>query len=538
MILARSLLPQLAGLLLIAACASTPLTEEQKQSAMEKADEDLLAGRLDAAESGFAAVLDADPNDPRANAGAGLARLRDGRAEQALASFDAALAVVPDDPHYTFLRARALRSLGRVDEAIEAADSTLSRDPHNAPAVITLMDLLAEAGRHEQAAAVAREAAKQWPEDPVVQLKAGQVLVSTEAPLEALECFETARRLRPWEPDPLEGVIESLRRAGRTQDAWALMPKLRELSASAESIELLRRAAVGQSTPGPAKAYIDALYAQGRFQDVLRETKLFIEQFPDTPEQGTGETPGLAQSAGGGALLVQAAQAAISIGDANAAREFIRLASARGRLADAESLALGGVQNALGEHQAAEAAFAQHLERYPANVEALVGLGRARLGLGQVDAAMPPLREAIEADPQLGDAHAAMGLLLIKKGDIKGAEASLRRALEKDPSNPDALLGLGVVEHQRGNLQKAEESLRAALAARPGEPTARTVLALVLSDLERCEEAIPLFKEAVSDGHGGLAVHAGLVRCYEKTGRKEDADKARMAAEEAMEEAR
>ena len=520
----------LAGLLLAAACAA-PLSSEERESILEKADQDLLAGRLDAAEHGFERVLEADPNDARANAGAGLAQLRGGRGEEALAAFDMALHSVPDDAHYTFLRARALRSLGRVDDAIKATDETLSRDPKNAPAVIMLMDLLAEAGRAEQAAAVAREAARQFSTDASVLLKAGQVLVSTGVPLEALECFEAARRLRPWEPDLLEGSIESLRRAGRTEEARALMPQLRELTVKTESLEALRRsAASSQGTPAPAKAYIEELFAQQRFEDALRETRAFLAQFP---EASTASEPREGESAPRPGLLVQAARAAVRMGDDESAREFIRLAAMKEN-AEADNLVLGEVHGALGEHEAAAGVFARYLERVPNDIEALLGLSRAQLALGSVDAAMGPLRKVIERAPQRAEGHALMGLVLLKKSDMKGADAALRRALEREPKNPDALLGVGILSQQRGDLKKAEESLRAVLSVRPGEPTARTVLALVLSDLGRCEEAIPLFNEALAGGHADLGVHAGLVRCYEKTGRKEEADKARKSAEDAL----
>jgi len=531
MIRARILPAALAGLLLAAAC-ETPLDSKERESILETADEDLLAGRLDAAERGFERVLDVDPNDARANAGVGLARLRGGRGEEALAAFDTALAGAPEDAHYIFLRARALRSLGRVDEAIEATDDTLSRDPNNAAAIIMLMDLLAEAGRVEQTAAVAREAAKQWPADPGVLLKAGQVLVSTGLPLEALECFEAVRRLRPWEPDALEGSIESLRRAGRTDDARALMPQLRELAAKAESLEALRRsAASSQGTPGPARAYIEELFAQQRFEDALRETRAFLAQFPDASTAGELKE---GESTPGPGLLVQAARAAVRIGDDQGARELIRLAAAKGATSDADDLVLGEVHNALGEHEAAATAFAKYLGRTPDDVEALLGLARAQIAAGAVDAAMDPLRKVIDQTPERAEGHALMGLVLLKKSDMKGAEAALRRALEREAKNPDALLGMGLLWQQRGDLKKAEESLRAVLSARPGEPTARTVLALVLSDLDRCEEAIPLFNEALAGGHTDIGVHAGLVRCYEKTGRKEEADKARKTAEDAL----
>jgi len=435
----------LVALLLAAGCAA-PLSSEQKEDILQQADADLLAGRIDAAERGFSRVLDSDPNDARASAGAGLARMRDGRSAEALEAFDAALREAPDDPHYLFLRARALASLGRLDEAIEATDRTLARDPANAAAVIMLMNLLVDADRAEPAIDVAREAARQWPADAGVLLKAGQVLVSTGAPLEALACFETARRLRPWDPDPLEGSVESLRRAGRTEEARALIPRLRELAEKTFRLEGLRRdAANAEATPGPSRAYIEELHAQGRFEDAVRETRVFLAQFPDASLEGTIEGPGGIVRPG---LLMQAAEAAARAGDADASREFMGLAAAAGVASQADDLALGRAHAALGDHPSAAEVFAQCLERSPDDVDAMLGLGRARLALGQVDAARALIDRALATDPSRATGHALLGLLLIERGDRKGAEASLRRALARDADDPDALRGMGLLEER------------------------------------------------------------------------------------------
>jgi Flp pilus assembly protein TadD len=138
------------------------------------------AGKLDAAEAAYAAVLAEAPDDPVAliNAGAlalsrgdlanalarlaravaqvpgnavarnnlGFAQLRAGRVPEALASIDRAIAAKPDYAQAHNNRGIALVRLGRRADARAAFERALALDPALADAAVNLGDLHADAG--------------------------------------------------------------------------------------------------------------------------------------------------------------------------------------------------------------------------------------------------------------------------------------------------------------------------------------------------------------------------------------------------------
>ncbi len=508
------------GLLVMVLCAlgcGEALTPEARGALLDEADAHLMAGSTDEAARLFDRVLRADPEDPRAHAGAGLVALRRGDHEGAFAALDRAVRADADNVHYEFLRASALVNLGRDAEAVAALDALLTRRPGHGRAAMALMDLLVAQGRLDEAAQVAREAARRSQEDPEVLLSSGRVLLHRGALPEALECFDAARLQRPWAPEPMEAILETLVRMGRTSEAAAVRPRLTRLRKRADELEILRRSAVATATdPSPSILYIRMLFEEGRMEQTMAETRVFLQQFEGRPE--------------GGALAVLAARAAIRAGDPDAALQFAGIAADLGERTDEERIALAEVLSAADHHEEAAAICAGMLEMMPRHPGVRAAVGRAQVGLARLEEAETHLRVALEVEPDHPAANAAWGLLRIRRGDPEEAVASLERALKIDPGAADAHLGIGLIAHQRRDLMEAEAALRRALALRPADLNARTVLALVLSEQDRCDEAIPHFTRALDRDFSNMTLHAGLIRCYETTGRVAEAAEARKVA--------
>lgn len=92
-------------------------------------------------------------------------------------------------------------------------------------------------------------------------------------------------------------------------------------------------------------------------------------------------------------------------------------------------------------------------------------------------------------------------------------------------------LGKGYEAYQKGDLDGAEKFFREAVKKRPRDPIAHNNLGVVLEDLERVDEAIPLFKLAtVLSKTPYSAPHANLARAYYEQGKldlaKESGEKA------------
>ncbi len=126
---------------------------------------------------------------------------------------------------------------------------------------------------------------------------------------------------------------------------------------------------------------------------------------------------------------------------------------------------------------------AQQLRR----AEIYYDLGVSHLQNQRFREAMAQFETALNEYPEYARAHAALALIYHSMGDLARAEASYKKAIEYDPKFTDAYNNLGSV----------------------------------YIDMDRCDEAIPLFQKATADlfyNTPYLAEH-NLGWCYYKTGR-------------------
>jgi tetratricopeptide (TPR) repeat protein len=457
------------ALALATTCFAAPscgrVAESERAGLLDEGDRALAEGRLADAEATFLRLRRAFPQDARAAFGLGLARLRQGNAAASLVDFDASLQLEPDNVEHAYLRA-----------------------------------------------------VEQWPREPRVTLLAGRAALAAGRPREALQCFEMARRVHPWDPDTVAGIAATLEAMGRNQEALAAQPILEDLKHRANLIQdLAREASMAKEDPAPAGRLAQRLFEEGRLEDAMSATEDYLQRFPKEDF--------------GGSLAVRAAQAASTMGDGPRAGRFLE-AAMKGNRSHVERAAAAEVQMMLGRLDDAFASFESLLSERPDDPDAILGLGRVAMSTGRLDRAEPELRRAVKMSPDSAAAHAALGLLLIKRQDADGARAELDRALKLSPDLPDALFGLGFLAHQQRRLDDAERLLRRALELQPRHSSARAVLAMVLADQGSCEEAIPMFTRGLQEDYRNASLHMGLIRCYEATGRTAEAEAARKLARE------
>jgi predicted TPR repeat methyltransferase len=111
------------------------------------------AGRLDAAETAYADVLQLVPAHPGALNMQGVLALQRGDATAALALFDRAISAGADGAGVFLNRGNALRALQRRSEALASYDRALGIDPRMAGAHVNRGNVLRDDGRLEEAAA-------------------------------------------------------------------------------------------------------------------------------------------------------------------------------------------------------------------------------------------------------------------------------------------------------------------------------------------------------------------------------------------------
>jgi predicted O-linked N-acetylglucosamine transferase (SPINDLY family) len=85
-----------------------------------------------------------------------------------------------------------------------------------------------------------------------------------------------------------------------------------------------------------------------------------------------------------------------------------------------------------------------------------------------------------------------------RAGDIAQAQAGYIEVLKREPTHADGLHMLGVSEHQLGNSQSAERLLRHSLLADPQSAATRYALGVVLSALQRNDEALICYDDLIT----------------------------------------
>jgi tetratricopeptide (TPR) repeat protein len=159
-----------------------------------------------------AAMERAEPTNALVFAEKARLLLRDGKPVEAEAAQARAVELTPHDPD--LLRALGDMQFGRGDLAGAEARyrRVLISEPWASRPFKLLVIALARGGQSERAFTLARESAGRWPEDFEVQLMYAVLLGIRGERAEAGRAFETARRLRPWEPVVAAGLDGALSR--------------------------------------------------------------------------------------------------------------------------------------------------------------------------------------------------------------------------------------------------------------------------------------------------------------------------------------
>ena len=167
------------------------------------------------------------------------------------------------------------------------------------------------------------------------------------------------------------------------------------------------------------------------------------------------------------------------------------------------------------------------------SAEAHFMLGTAHLERGDAVAAVGEFKRALELNPELPAVNVSPGRSLSEMSRADEAAEHFRRELQLNPNDFDSNLRLGM------HLQKAEQDYAAALRlyeralrVRPGSPDARYQIGLVYLMTDRAAEALAMIEGVMKDVPDFLEGHATLTRLYYRLGRREEAERHRVIADE------
>jgi tetratricopeptide (TPR) repeat protein len=135
-------------------------------------------------------------------------------------------------------------------------------------------------------------------------------------------------------------------------------------------------------------------------------------------------------------------------------------------------------------------------------------IGEARGGLHVITR-----QTALPAPHDSADEHYARAFAL-EDTDPDGARAAYEASLESDPHHVEARINLGRLHHLAGRLGEAEQIYR---GAQKLEPLLAFNLAVLLEDLNREQDAIIAYREALALDPRLADAHFNLARLYERT---------------------
>lgn len=153
--------------------------------------------------------------------------------------------------------------------------------------------------------------------------------------------------------------------------------------------------------------------------------------------------------------LVKAAQTALALGDLDAARAaFVRAVKAHPDQPESHNN-LGAFYMGLGEFVPAEACFRRAVELLPDNANLRFNLGVTRMRLDQPARALVDFATVVAEMPDDAEAHNNMAVAQFLTGDTASAEDSLTRALALQPNYPNAVLNQCDIDLARNDVDAA-----------------------------------------------------------------------------------
>lgn len=347
-------------------------------------------GRLAEAEAAWRAILERKPDDPEALHLLGLILARTGRAE-GLGLLDRSIERAPRNPAFLNNRAQILAEAGRTDEALRDLRRAVMIEPRFHAALCHLGSLLRRLGRHEEALAAFRKALAIDARVPEAHVGLGNVLRERGDPAGARAAYEAALNVEPGNASAHYNLGALLLEAG------------------------------------------DAAGAEHYFRKAL-------EREPRNP---------FALNNLGAAL-----------------REAGRTAEARECFEAAVALDPRNVEalNNLGLALQQEEQYAEAIARYreaaelrPGFAEALLNWGNTLKDMGDLDGASAIYAKALANRPGFAEALVNSASVALDRGNLDEARAWYRRALELDPRSADAQYGLGQVALRESRFDEGWE---------------------------------------------------------------------------------
>lgn len=145
----------------------------------------------------------------------------------------------------------------------------------------------------------------------------------------------------------------------------------------------------------------------------------------------------------------------------------------------------------------------------PDMAQAQTALGELELAAGNAEAAKTAFEAALQVNARDASALAGLGQVALQAGDHEGAMTRFNEALEVVPNNPHVVFLIGQLHQAKGETREAYEQYRRAAAMAPNEPEA--LLAAASLALEQDRDVLATgFLDSLLRNHANLAAALAL----------------------------
>ena len=417
---------------------------------------------------------------------AGLESLQAGRVVDAQAAFRSILDAAPHHPDAHYLLAHTAFIGGQMEEAERHLGVALMHEPKRADFHVLLGNVLQRQGQLARAEARFRDALALDPRYAEAQLNLGNVLGELGRVDEALVAYAAALALKP---DLLPAQLNRaalLKRSGRLDEARQEYDGLAGRF-SASAVVLYARARLEHDA--------------GRLDEARRRYAALLAVHPQHAE-------GLNAL---GALLLAQGQ------DAAALEQFERCLAAEGE----HRAALGNaarIFTARGQLERAAALLRRLLKLEPDDADARLWLARTLADAGRSGEALEELLRLRKQSPQRSEVHLEIAMVYYDVGRFENALAAVTRTLELDPASLKARRYHGILLGECGDPEAALAELEGLLGEQPGDAELLSVIGVQLCALNRYDEGIARFRQALERDPQHARAHTNLAFALLATG--------------------
>ena len=305
----------------------------------------------------------------------------------------------------------------------------------------------------------------------------GVLAVSVGKINEALQFFKTALQVNPLIDQYWKSYMDALLDSNRLKDAKALFSEAKKTSLKDDTFyqlekklnDTIKRTLEVSKIKGPSKKTVHSLislYNQGRFADVIFQSKDLLKRFPESVE-----------------LRNVCGTANVGMKQYDEAIDMFRQALTVNPNHAPVHCNMGNALQEKGDLDSAIKCFTEALKIRPDFVDAYSNMGNALQAKGDLDAAITSYKQAIKIEKDLPFTYNNLALAYKKQGQLDLAIANFKHALQLNPHSAMIYGNIGNALQEKGDLEAAIDGYQQALKINPDYTQIYNNLANALSNV-------------------------------------------------------